>query len=66
MKRKQLQAKHCNISAKERPPPPPLSKGEIVLAKPTDRSGTWFKARVEQQVDVRSYEVSTEDGEIFR
>ena len=46
--------------------PPPLSKGEIVLVKPTDRSGTWFKARVKQQVDVRWYEVSTEDGKIFR
>ena len=34
--------------------------------KPTDRSGRWFKARVEQQVDVRSYEVRTEDGKIFR
>ena len=30
------------------------------------RSGRWFKARVEQQVDVRSYEVRTEDGKIFR
>ena len=59
MKRKQLQAKHYNISAKELPP---LSKGEIVRVKPTDRSRRWFKARVEQQVDVRSYEVRTEDG----
>ena len=63
MKRKQLQAKHYNISAKELPP---LSKGEIVCVKPTDRSGRWFKASVEQQVDVRSYEVRTEDGKIFR
>ena len=63
LKRKQLQAKHYNISAKELPP---LRKGEIVRVKPTDRSGRWFKARVEQQVDVRSYEVRTEDGKIFR
>ena len=63
LRRKQLQAKHYNISAKELPP---LSKGEIVRVKPTDRSGRWFKARVEQQVDVRSYEVRTEDGKIFR
>ena len=34
--------------------------------KPTDRSGRWFKARVEQQVDVRSYEVRTEEGKIYR
>ena len=52
---------HC--SAKELPP---LSTGEIVRVKPADRSGQWFKARVEQQVDVRSYEVRTEDGKIFR
>ena len=63
LKRKQLQAKHYNISAKELPP---LSKGEIVPVKPKDRSGRWFKARVEQQLDVRSYEVRTEDGKIFR
>ena len=63
LKRKQLQAKHYNISAKELPP---LSKGEIVRVKPTDRSGRWFKARVQQQVDVRSYEVRTEEGKIFR
>ena len=67
LKRKQLQAKHYNISAKElHPPPPPVSKGEIVRVKPTDRSGRWFKARVAQQVDLRSYEVRTEDGKIFR
>lgn len=50
LKRKQLQAKHYNISAEELPPPPP-SKREIVCVKPTDRSGRWFKAHVEQQVD---------------
>ena len=43
-----------------------MSTGEIVRVKPTDRSGQWFKACVEQQVDVRSYEVRTEDGKIFR
>ena len=64
LKTKQLQAKHYNISAKELPPP--LRKGEIVRVKPTDRSGRWFKARVEHQVDVRSYKVRTEDGKIFR
>ena len=34
--------------------------------KPTDRSGRWFKARVERQVDVRSYEVRTEEGKVLR
>ena len=63
LKRKQLQAKYYNISAKELPP---LSNGEVVRVKPTDRSGRWYKARVEQQVDVRSYDVRTEDGRVFR
>lgn len=36
--RKQLQAKHYNINAKELPP---LRKGEIVRVKPIDRSGGW-------------------------
>ena len=34
--------------------------------KPTDRSGRWYKARVEKQVDVRSYDVRNEDGRVFR
>ena len=63
LKRKQLQAKYYNISAHELPP---LSKGEVVRVKPTDRSGQWYKALVEQQVDVRSYDVRTEDGRVFR
>ena len=62
-KRKQLQAKYYNISAKELPP---LNNGEVVRVKPTDRSGRWYKARVEKQVDVRSYDVRTEDGQVFR
>ena len=40
-KRKQLQAKYYNISAKELPP---LNNGEVVRVKPTDRSGTSRKA----------------------
>ena len=62
-KRKQLQAKYYNISAKELPP---LNNGEVVRVKPTDRSGRWYKARVEKQVDVRSYDVRNEDGRVFR
>lgn len=34
--------------------------------KPTDRSSRWCKARVEQRVDVRSYDVRTEDGRVYR
>ena len=57
-KRKQLQAKYYNISAKELPP---LNNGEVVRVKPTDISCRWYKAREETQVDVR-----TEDGRVFR
>ena len=63
IKRKQLQAKYYNISAKELPP---LSQGEFVHVKPTDRSGSWYKAREEWQVDMRSYEVRTEDEKVLR
>lgn len=62
-RRKQLQAKYYNISAKELPP---LNSGDVVRVKPTDKSDQWYKARVEKQVDVRSYDVRTEDGRLFR
>ena len=62
-KRKQGEAKYYNISAKELPP---LSSGNVVRLKPTHRSGRWYKARVEQQVDVRLYDVRTEDGRVFK
>ena len=44
-KRKQLQAKYYNISAKELLP---LNNGEVVCVKPTDKSGRWYKVRVEK------------------
>ena len=34
--------------------------------KPTDKSGRWYKARVEKQVDVRSYDVRNGGGRVFR
>ena len=40
-----------------------------VSAKPTDKYGQWYKARIEKQADVRSYKiinVRNEDGRIFR
>ena len=63
LKKKKLQAKYYNYGAKELPH---LSNGEVVRAKPTGTSGQWHKAQVEQQVDVRSYEVKLEDGRAFR
>ena len=61
-KRKQGEAKYYNISVKELPP---LSSGDVVR-QPTHRSGRWYKARVQQQVDVRLYDVRTEDGRVFK
>jgi len=37
-----------------------------VAPKQGDRERKWFKARVEEQVDIRSYEVRTEDGKLYR
>jgi len=64
-KQKSKQAKYYNQNTKELPP---LQKGEVirVAAKPGDRERKWFKARVEDQVDIRSYEVGTEDGRLYR
>ena len=62
-KRKQWLPKYDNISAKKLPP---LSNKEVVFAKPENKSGRWYKARVEKQVDVRSYDVRTEDGRVLR
>ena len=61
--RKQGQAKYYNISAKELSS---LNSGDVVRLKPTVRSGRWYKARVEQQVDVRSYDLRTEDVRVFK
>ena len=42
--------------------------GEVarVAPKPGDRERKWFKAQVEGQVDIRSYEVGPEDGRLYR
>ena len=37
-----------------------------VTPKQGDRKRKWFKARVEEQVDIRLYEVRTEDGKLYR
>jgi len=36
-----------------------------VAPKQGERERKWFKARVEEQVDIRSYEVRTEDGKLY-
>ena len=37
-----------------------------VVPQPGDSSKKWFKAEVEEQTDVRSYNVRTKDGRILR
>ena len=65
IKQKSKQTKYYNRSSKELPP---LRAGEVVRVAPKqgDRKQKWFKARVEDQVDIRSYEVRTEDGKCYR
>ena len=57
LKQKSRQAKYYNQlqNTKELPP---LQTGEVVRVapKPGDRERNWFKARVEDQVDIRSYQ----------
>ena len=65
LKRKEKQTHHYNQHAKELPG---LLKGETVRVapQPGNRSQKWFKAVVQDQTDVRSYNVRTEDGRMFR
>jgi len=42
-----------------------LKEGDVVRVKPQERDKKWIKAKVEQQVDIRSYEETTEDGRVF-
>eukprot|EP00112_Aurelia_sp_Birch-Aquarium-sp1_P013319 Seg282.15 transcript_id=Seg282.15/GoldUCD/mRNA.D3Y31 product="hypothetical protein" protein_id=Seg282.15/GoldUCD/D3Y31 len=63
--RKEIQSKYYNRGTKE------LStsrKDDVVRIKPSnnDRTGRWTKGCVTEQVGVRSYNVKTEDGKIFR
>ena len=44
----------------------PLSDGDVVRVKPQDTDKKFIKAKVEKQVDIRSYRVKTEDGREFR
>ena len=59
------QAKYYNQNTKELPP---LQTREVVRVapKPGDKERKWFKARVEDQIDIPSYKVRTEDGRLYR
>ena len=66
LKQKSKQTKYYNRSAKGLPP---LQTREVVRVapKPGDKKRKWFRAGVEDQVDIRSYEVRTEeDGKVLR
>ena len=65
LQRKEVQTHYYNQNVKELPS---LIKGDVVRMKPQASDGKqgWTKAQVEQQVDVRSYAVRTEDGRLFR
>ena len=65
LKQKSKQAKYYNQNTKELPP---LQTGEVVRVAPKlgDRERKLFKAQVEDQVDIRSYEVRTEDSRLYR
>ena len=43
----------------------PRSDGDVVTLKPRDTDKKFIKAKVEKQVDIRSYQVKTEDGRVF-
>ena len=63
LKRKEVQTKYYNCSRKELPP---LKKDNTVRVHPMSTDRQWFKAKVEEKVDIRSYVVQKEDGQICR
>ncbi|XP_020917563.1 uncharacterized protein K02A2.6 [Exaiptasia diaphana] len=44
----------------------PLKEGDVVRVKPKESDKKFVKAKVEKQVDIRSYQIKTEDGRVFR
>lgn len=63
LKKKERQTYYYNRGTRELPP---LRKGDAVVMLPSPQARKWKKAQVEDQVDVRSYAVRTEDGRVFR
>ena len=45
---------------------PKLHAGDTVRIRPFGKEKSWTKAQVRDQVDIRSYEVRTEDGRVYR
>ncbi|XP_062576513.1 uncharacterized protein K02A2.6-like [Saccostrea cucullata] len=62
-KRKGKEASYYNCGTKELQK---LHAGDTVRIRPFGREKSWTKAQVRDQVDIRSYEVRTEDGRVYR
>ena len=63
-KTKTKQAYYYNRNARDLPP---LKTGDAVCIQPTNNAkALWKKATVQEQVNVRSYKVLTEDGPALR
>ena len=58
LKKKERQTYYYNRGTRELSP---LRKGDAVVMLPSPQARKWKKAQVEDQVDVRSYAVRTED-----
>ena len=43
----------------------PLQEGDVVRVQPLNRQLKWFKAQVDQHVDVHSYNVRSKDGRLY-
>ncbi len=65
-KLKESKAKQAYYYDKEAKELKPLHEGDTVRVQPNKGKSKWIQATVQRQVDVRSYEVATEDGRIFR
>ena len=63
LKKKERQTYYYNRGTRELSP---LRKGDAVVMLPSPQARKWKRAEVEDQVDVRSYAVRTEDGRVFR
>ena len=59
LQRKEVQTRYFNRN---------VTEGEVARMKPQASNGKqrWAKAQVQQQKDIRSYAVRTEDGRFFR
>ncbi|XP_061190263.1 uncharacterized protein LOC133198137 [Saccostrea echinata] len=62
-KRKSLSEFYYNRTAKNIPK---INIGETVRIRPFGKEKTWTKAKVDEKVNIRSYQVTTEDGRTYR